>query len=288
MIIKLIGVWAAAVLVAGCTSPRADSGGSSSEYDEVSSSRTASPASPETAGTSSASSKPGDPAGSLGSEPPEATPSPTPTTTPVAADPSRDLPLIEAAARGQRARVARLLARGASVQATDERGRTPLVAAAYGNHIDVADVLLAAGADPNEKDRTVQSAYLISTSEVGDRPALLDLLLVHGADVQSRDSFNGTGLIRAADRGFPRIVERLLATDIPVDHVNRLGWTALHEAIVLGDGSRPYVRVVELLVAAGADVMLPSGNDGTTPLAHARRLGHRQIAEVLVEAGATA
>jgi len=208
--------------------------------------------------------------------------------TQVAADPSSDLPLVEAAARGERARVARLLARGASVRATDERGRTPLVAAAYGNHIDVAEVLLAAGADPNEKDRTVQSAYLISTSEVGDRPALLDLLLSNGAEVQSRDSFNGTGLIRAADRGFPRIVERLLATDIPVDHVNRLGWTALHEAIVLGDGSRPYVRVVELLVAAGADVMLPSGNDGITPLAHARRMGHQQIAEVLIEAGATA
>ncbi len=288
MVIQLIGVWAAAVLVSGCTSPQAESGGSGSESDEVASSRTASPASPEAAGTSPATSEPGDPAGSPGAEPPEATPSTTPATTPVAADPSSDLPLVEAAARGQRARVARLLERGASVRATDERGRTPLVAAAYGNHIDVAEVLLAAGADPNEKDRTVQSAYLISTSEVGDRPALLDLLLSNGAEVQSRDSFNGTGLIRAADRGFPRIVERLLATDIPVDHVNRLGWTALHEAIVLGDGSRPYVRVVELLVAAGADVMLPSGNDGITPLAYARRMGHQQIAEVLIEAGATA
>jgi ankyrin repeat protein len=96
-----------------------------------------------------------------------------------------------------------------------------------------------------------------------------------------------TGLIRAADRGFPRIVERLLQTDIPIDHVNRLGWTALHEAIILGDGSQDYVRVVELLVAAGADVMLPSQRDGVTPLAHARRLGHQEIVDVLVDAGAT-
>ena len=258
MVIQLIGVLAAAVLVSGCTSPQTEPGGSSSESDEVASSRTANPASPEAAGTSPATSEPGDPAGSPGAEPPEATPSTTPATTPVAADPSSDLPLVEAAARGQRARVARLLERGASVRATDERGRTPLVAAAYGNNIDVAEVLLAAGADPNEKDRSVQSAYLISTSEVGDRPALLDLLLSNGADVQSRDSFNGTGLIRAADRGFPRIVERLLATDIPVDHVNRLGWTALHEAIVLGDGHRIVgrnenrFRFDEVLIEAGA------------------------------------
>jgi ankyrin repeat protein len=183
--------------------------------------------------------------------------------------------------------VTRLLRRGASVRATDARGRTPLVAAAYGNHVDAAAILVAAGADPNEKDQTVQSAYLISTSEVGDDPALLDLLLDHGADVNSRDSFNGTGLIRAADRGFPRIVERLLRTDIAVDHVNRLGWTALHEAVILGDGSSDYVEVVELLVDAGADVMLPSASDGITPLAHARRLGHDEIARVLEEGGAT-
>ena len=171
------------------------------------------------------------------------------------------------------------------MRATDERGRTPLVAAAYGNHTGVAEVLLAAGADPNEKDRSVQSAYLISTSEVGDRPALLDLLLSNGADVQSRDSFNGTGLIRAADRGFPRIVERLLATDIPVDHVNRLGWTALHEAIVLGDGGPAHVEVVGLLVGAGADVNLP-GN-GQLPLAQATARGYDEIAAILRDAGAS-
>jgi hypothetical protein len=215
---------------------------------------------------------------STASTSPESSPAP---------DPALDLQLIAAAGEGDEARVARLLRRGASVRATDERGRTPLIAAAYGNHVGSAEVLLAAGADANEKDRTVQSAYLISTSEVGDDPDLLDLLLDNGADVNSRDSFNGSGLIRAADRGFPRIVRRLLQTDILVDHVNRLGWTALHEAIILGDGGSSYVRVVELLVDAGADVTLPSALDGITPLAHAQRLGHDEIARVLRAAGAT-
>jgi uncharacterized protein len=223
------------------------------------------------------------------------TTTPTPVSTPVAPpppatseqgrrDPLLDLPLIDASASGDVDQVRTLLRRGASVRATDVRGRTPLVAAAYGNHVAVAQVLVSAGADPNEKDGTVQSAYLISTSEVGDAPALLDLLLDAGADVTSRDSFNGTGLIRAAERGYPRIVRRLLATDIEVDHVNRLGWTALHEAIVLGDGGPSHVRVVELLVDAGADVNLPG--DGQSPLAQATSRGYTQIADVLREAGA--
>ena len=214
----------------------------------------------------------------------EPTVSVEPTPTPGPRDSSLDLPLIEASADGDAEAVKDLLKRGASVRATDETGRTPLIAAAYGNHVAVARALVRAGAEPDEKDRTVQSAYLISTSEVGDDPALLEVLLDGGADVASRDSFNGTGLIRAADRGFPRIIERLLATDIEVDHVNRLGWTALHEAIVLGDGGPQYVEVVQLLVDAGADVDI-AGN-GKSPLTHATDRGYTEIAEVLRAAGA--
>jgi uncharacterized protein len=101
-----------------------------------------------------------------------------------------------------------------------------------------ARALIRQGADVNAKDETVQSAYLIATSDVGDDPRLLELTLGNGARVNDKNSFNGTGLIRAAERGHPRIVRHLLRAGIDRDHVNRLGWTALHEAIVLGD-ARP-------------------------------------------------
>lgn len=39
---------------------------------------------------------------------------------------------------------------------------------------------------------------------------LLDLTLKHGADVDAKDSFNGTGLIRAADRGHADAAGRLV------------------------------------------------------------------------------
>jgi hypothetical protein len=139
-----------------------------------------------------------------------------------------------------------------------------LIDAAWNNDIARARRLIETGADVNAKDDTQQSAYLIATSEGYLR--LLELTLRHGADVHSKDSYNGTGLIRAAERGHADIVGRLLRTDIEVDHLNRLGWTALHEAIILGRDTPQYHDTVRLLVAAGADLNLPSRVDGQTPL----------------------
>lgn len=157
-----------------------------------------------------------------------------------------------------------------------------LIDAAWDNDLPRARRLIREGADVNAEDDTEQSAYLISTSEGYLR--LLELTLRHGADVSSLDSFDGTGLIRAADRGHHDIVGRLLQAGIDIDHVNNLGWTALHEAIILGDGSRQYVDTVRVLVAAGADVKLPSQKDGVPPLRHAESKGFGTIAEVLRKA----
>ena len=192
-----------------------------------------------------------------------------------------DMELIGAANQGDVGAVSRLLEGGADVDAANSRGVTPLIAAAYRGHIEVAKLLIEAGADVNVQDDTQQSAYLISTSE-----GYLDLLLLTlaaGADVTSLDSYHGTGLIRAADRGHVEIIEELLKTDIAIDHVNRLGWTALLEAIILGDGGPRHTEVVRLLVEAGADVDLADSN-GVTPLEHARKRGYETMVEILESA----
>jgi ankyrin repeat protein len=154
-----------------------------------------------------------------------------------------------------------------------------LIAAAWKDDLRRARALIDQGADVNAKDNTLQSAYLISTSE--DYLELLDLTLRHGADVGSKDSFNGTGLIRAADRGHADIAGRLIQADIKINHINNLGWTALHEAIILGNGSRRYVDTVLVLVAGGADLRLPSQRDQISPLDHATAKRHNEIAKVL-------
>lgn len=160
-----------------------------------------------------------------------------------------------------------------------------LLAAAYRNDLPAAEAAIADGADVNANDGTQQSAYLISTSEVGDDPRLLELTLAHGADVRAKDRYDGTGLIRAADRGHVAVVRRLLATPIDRDHVNRLGWTALLETIILGGGDPQHVEVARLLIGAGADVTI-ADREGVTPLAHAQQRGQEPIVAMLRAAGA--
>ena len=154
-----------------------------------------------------------------------------------------------------------------------------LIQAAWRNDVRRAQTLIGRGANVNAEDNTEQSAYLIATSE--GYLELLELTLSAGADVAAKDSYNGTGLIRAADRGHADIAGRLIRAGVEVDHVNELGWTALHEAIILGDGSRRYLDTVRVLVAGGADVSLVSKRDGVSPLVHATRKGYAEIADVL-------
>lgn len=154
-----------------------------------------------------------------------------------------------------------------------------LRAAAWANDVARARQLLARGADVNAKDETEQSAYLIATSE--GYVDLLRLTLANGAKVNDKDSFNGTGLIRAAERGHHQVVEILLEAGIQRDHVNRLGYQAVHEAVWLGADTDRYVATIEALAAGGVELDRPSVREGLTPLQMAERLGHRRQAAAL-------
>lgn len=225
--------------------------------------------------------------GLVGGPSPGAPAAAVPTTVdPTIADPTAAL--VAAAEAGSLSEVRNLLAGGAPLEGTDKRGRTALVAAAYGAHLEVAELLVEAGANVNHEDDSQQSAYLIATSEIGpdEGLALLRLTLAHGADVGALDSYNGTGLIRAAHRGYGGIVAELVDAGIEVDHVNGLRWTAL-EAIILGQGGPAHTEVVQLLVDAGADHTI-TDSDGVTPLAHARARSYTDIVAVLEAAGVTA
>ncbi|HEY3558906.1 MAG TPA: ankyrin repeat domain-containing protein [Kribbella sp.] len=154
-----------------------------------------------------------------------------------------------------------------------------LIAAAWKNDVPAAKRLIDAGANVNALDDTVQSAFLIAASE--GYLELLDLTLAHGADVRSLDRYRGTALIRAAERGHAAVVGRLIRAGVAVDHVNNLGWTALHEAVILGKGTPEYVDTVRLLIAAGADRDKPAVNDGATPVQAANDRGHTAVSAAL-------
>ena len=157
-----------------------------------------------------------------------------------------------------------------------------LIDAAWAGDVRRARRLIDRGADVNAQDETQQSAFLIATSE--GPVELLDLTLRRGADVDAHDSYDGTGLIRAAERGLADVVGRLVQTDMALDHVNNLGWTALHEAVVLGDGGTTARQTVQVLLAAGVDATITSGRSGLTAGEHARELGHDDLARLLARA----
>ncbi|HEY9292444.1 MAG TPA: ankyrin repeat domain-containing protein [Microlunatus sp.] len=151
--------------------------------------------------------------------------------------------------------------------------------AAWHNDVGTAQRLIKAGADVNAKDETEQSAYLVATSEGYLR--LLQLTLNNGADVGSLDSWKGTGLIRAAERGHGFVVGELLQAGIARDHVNRIGYQAIHEAVWLGEDTDEYLTTLRVLAAGGARLSDRSVNEGLTPLEMARQRGHQRQQQVL-------
>ena len=207
----------------------------------------------------------------------------TGTSVPAPAATETDLALITAAAKGELDGVAKAMRAGGSIRARDSRGRTALLAAAYGNHVPVALLLMAAGSDVNAKDDQENSAFLLAGAE--GYVDIIKLSLRSGADLKSTNRFGGTALIPAAHHGHVDAVRELIKAGVPIDHVNNLGWTALLEAIILGDGGARHTEIVRLLVAAKANVNL-ADRDGATPLAHAKKKGYAQMVRILEEAGA--
>jgi ankyrin repeat protein len=156
-----------------------------------------------------------------------------------------------------------------------------LRAAAWADDVRRARRLVALGADVNAKDETMQSAYLIAASE--GHLELLDLALDHRARIDDKDSWNGTALIRAAERGHALVVGRLLQAGIDRDHVNRIGYQAIHEAVWLGEDTSAYVDTVRVLAAGGAALTTRSGTERLTPLEMARERGYADLERTLEE-----
>ncbi len=192
--------------------------------------------------------------------------------------------LFESAANGRASEVDELVKAGAELEARDVNGRTPLIVAAFRRDTAVARALLEAGANPNALD--FQSYDALTIAAVADDAAMVKLLLGAGANPRAITSpYSGTALIAAAHLGHAPVVELLLSARAPVNHVNNLGWTALTEAIVLGDGSERFQKIVDMLIRAEADLALADRN-GVKPLALARGKSHAEIVKLLEDAGA--
>ena len=187
--------------------------------------------------------------------------------------------LHQAAYEGDLATIRALATRGADLEARDGFGRTPLHVAAYASRPAALRALVEAGADLGAFEN--QSYDVVTIASVADDLDVLDAAIALGADPGLVTSpYEGTALIAASHLGHHAVVARLVAAGAPLDHVNNLDWTALLEAVILGDGGPDHVETVRILVEAGADRTI-ADRAGMTPLDHARARGYDRIIALL-------
>ncbi len=149
---------------------------------------------------------------------------------------------------------------------------------AYGKG-KVADLLLRNGADLNAKDTYGLTPLHYAT--IKKQHSMIRWLLGKGADVNAADRANCTPLFIAARDNDAVAAQMLIAKGASIAHQSVMG-TALHEAA----GWRSF-SVAKVLLGAGASVRARAPVTGRTPLHDAAYSHALEVAQLLVQHGAT-
>jgi ankyrin repeat protein len=196
-----------------------------------------------------------------------------------------EMDFLNAAKNNELEKLQNFLKNGVNIEAADTHKRTALMLATYENNVEASKILIAAAANVNAQDDRLESP-LLHAGAFGYLEILKTILATGKANHLVLNRYGGTALIPACERGHTEVVEELLKIeDYPIDHINNLTWTALMEAIVLGNGGKTHTQIVQLLVNAGCDVNIPDKN-GISPLQHAKKSGYKNIISILEKAGA--
>ena len=184
-----------------------------------------------------------------------------------------------AAQTGDVAAIERLTAAGALIDPRDGHGRTPLHVATHARQREAMRALVRLGAAPRALDS--QRYDTVTIAAVADDVETMRVALAIGGDAKAITSpYDGTALIAAAHLGHDEVVRVLIEAGAPLDHVNNLHWTALIEAVILGDGGARHQRTASHLVAAGARRDL-GDRSGVTPIEMARQRGYDAMVRIL-------
>jgi ankyrin repeat protein len=167
-----------------------------------------------------------------------------------------------------------LLARGANPDEKTTTGMTPRMAAAGHANVEAMRLFIAKGADVNAKNSAGATA-LIAAAMSGN-PDAVRLLLEESADPNVTTKVNQTALAAAATAGVEETVKLLLKAGAKVDVPDHRGYTALLYAA--GSDALP-AGVVKLLLAKGANPELKG--DGETSRMLAAKRGNTEVARLL-------
>jgi len=194
--------------------------------------------------------------------------------------PARCANFHDAVREGEVASVRALLEKNPDLLDTlDKAGRTPLNVACLEAWSEVAELLLAKGADLNIAD-SEGNKPIHNAARAGDMD-IVEMLAAKGADVNERTPDGDTPVIWAASAKRFVVVEILIDLGAKADVQNKTGWSPLLYATI--HGSEYCARV---LLENGADPDV-ANNEGVRPLHSAASFGRRKIAGMLLEHGAT-
>jgi ankyrin repeat protein len=188
-------------------------------------------------------------------------------------------PLADAVRSGDGAAVRALLGNLGKSDLAGPEGTAALMAAADRNDLELADLLLRAGADP--KGANDYGATALYAAAANADPAMTAKLLAAGAHPNAHLVSGETPLMAAAARGNIAVVRALLAAGAdPNARETNGGQDALMWA-----ASEHHPEVTDELVRHGADVNAKS-NTGFTALMFAARRGDADSARILLGAEA--
>jgi ankyrin repeat protein len=172
--------------------------------------------------------------------------------------------------------------------------RSLLDCASQQGNKDVAELLIAKGADVNAKSHGgLTSLHMAAAGfhqgmakKEKEIEAVAKLLIANGADVNAKTSEGDTPLHKVANRGWEDMAELLIANGADVNAKTNEGRTPLHYTVV------PYyqTQMAKLLIVKGADINAKD-NDGSTPLHWLARYrwgrnGREKMAGMLIAQGA--
>jgi ankyrin repeat protein/uncharacterized membrane protein len=180
--------------------------------------------------------------------------------------------LLMAVKKGDAVKVRDLLERGASVNARDSEGATPLHKAAYRGDFTIAQLLIKHGADVNARENMFGETPLHCAVR-SHALEVVELLLQHGADPKIKNHEGKTPLDLAYASGFTAITEVIMKyTDKNAELV---------EAVKSGDLAR-----VKQLLEKGADANTRTKYE-YTPLHYAAEKGYLDVVKALISHGAS-